>query len=142
MPRHRLLFVVGAILIPALGWQVWLVGQQPVPNAVPAPSGAKAAAAANRFEFEVIQSYDARYDGDTPGHMGRSGGLENRKLHVALGDPVFGGEQQIGKVTGLGWSRAHGSLEVEFDPVVGARVCVGDVVWLALDGQPKPALSR
>src|SRR5215510_3176190 len=130
MTRPRwwwLLFAL--VLLPTLGLPVWLAGQQPP-------------AASNRFEFEVIQSYDAKYQGDTPGHMGRSGGLENRKLHVALGDPVFRGEQQVGKVTSLGWSRPHGSLEVEFDPLEGARVCVGDTVWIALDGQPKPAASR
>jgi hypothetical protein len=118
-------------LLVAGGWQVWLSGQQPAP--------AKAAPAGNRFEFEVIQSYDARYEGDTPGHIGRSGGLDGRKPHVALGDPVFRGEQQVGKVTGLSWSRGQGSLEVEFDPVGGARVSVGDAVWLALDGQANPA---
>ncbi|HZN36702.1 MAG TPA: hypothetical protein VFB80_22890 [Pirellulaceae bacterium] len=132
MARHRLLLLVAALLAPALGWQVWLAGQQPAARTQPA---------SNRFEFEVIQSYDARYQGDTPGHMGRSGGLENRKLQVALGDPVFRGEQQVGKVTGLGWSRPHGSLEVEFDPLPAVRVCVGDSVWIALDGQ-KPAVSR
>jgi hypothetical protein len=108
----------------------------------PAATTAQPNVVGNRFEFEVIQSYDARYQGDTPGHMGRSGGLENRKLHVALGDPVFRGEQQVGKVTGLGWSRAHGSLEVEFDPIEGARVSVGDLVWIALDGQARPAAPR
>ena len=130
MARHRLLVLIAAPLLLALGWQVWLAGQQP---AVPSQ------AAGTRFEFEVIQSYDAKYQGDSPGHMGRSGGLENRKLHVALGDPVFRGEQQVGKVTALGWSRPHGSLEVEFDPLNGARVCVGDTVWIALDGQAKAA---
>jgi hypothetical protein len=114
---------------------LWISAQQPrVEKAQPAAS--------NRFEFEVISSFDAKYEGDTPGHVGRSGGLENRKLQVALGDPVFRGEQQIGKITGLGWSRVHGSLEVEFDPVNAARICVGDVVWLALDGKPPAAPSR
>lgn len=131
--RFYVIAMLGVLLLIAA--PLWLAGQQPATTAVPNPSS-------NRFEFEVIQSYDARYQGDTPGHMGRSGGLENRKLHVALGDSVFQGDKQVGKVTGLGWSRVHGSLEVEFDPVAGARVCVGDVVWLALDGQPKPATSR
>jgi hypothetical protein len=133
--RPSLLVATTSGLFFVLGWQLWISAQQPrVEKAQPAAS--------NRFEFEVISSFDAKYEGDTPGHVGRSGGLENRKLQVALGDPVFRGEQQIGKITGLGWSRVHGSLEVEFDPVNNARICVGDVVWLALDGQFKPAAAR
>jgi len=104
-------------------------GQQPA-------SIAKSEADPNRFEFEVVQSFDAKYEGDTPGHVGRSGGLENRRPLVALGDGVFRGQQKVGVITGLGWSRSHGSLEVEFDPVGDVRICVGDVVWLALN---KPA---
>jgi len=136
MAHSRLFWIAMAGVLLLIVGPLWLSGQQPTPTT--APPGA----AGNRFEFEVIQSYDARYQGDTPGHMGRSGGLENRKLHVALGDPVFRGDQQIGKVTGLGWSRAHGSLEVEFDPLPGARICVGEQFWIALDGQAKPAASR
>lgn len=132
MTRPRLLWAALAVgLLVTGGWQVWLSGQQPAP--------AKAAPANNRFEFEVVHSYDAKYEGDTPGHIGRSGGLEGRRPHVALGDPVFRGEKQIGKVTGLSWSRVQGSLEVEFDPIDGTRVSVGDEVWVALDGQAKPA---
>jgi len=135
MNRTRIITALGWSAIALIGGPLWLAAQQPAGTTTPNAAG-------NRFEFEVIQSYDARYQGDTPGHMGRSGGLENRKLHVALGDPVFRGEQQVGKVTGLGWSRAHGSLEVEFDPLPASRVCVGEQVWIALDGQPKPPASR
>ena len=127
--RSLLAAIVFAAVLASL-WQVWLPGQQP---AAPRPAG--------RFEFEVVQSYDAKYQGDTPGHIGRSGGLENRKLQVALLDPVFRGEEQIGHVTGLEWNRSHGSLEIEFDPVGKSRICVGDVVWVALDGRP-PAGAR
>jgi hypothetical protein len=90
------------------------------------------AAELGRFEFEVIESFNAKYEGDTPGHIGKSGGLADRRPHVALGDPVFRGEQKVGVVTGLGWSRAQGSLQVEFDPLDGARIAVGDQVWLTL----------
>jgi hypothetical protein len=90
------------------------------------------AAELGRFEFEVIESFNAKYEGDTPGHIGKSGGLADRRPHVALGDPVFRGEQKVGVVTGLGWSRAQGSLQVEFDPLDGARITVGDQVWLTL----------
>ena len=134
MARSRFLLIAMVGLLLLIVGPLWLWGQQSQP-------GKTEPSVSNRFEFEVIQSYDAKYEGDTPGHTGRSGGLENRKLQIALGDPVFRGEKQVGKVTGLGWSRVHGSLEVEFDPIDGTRICVGDVVWLALDGQPKPAVS-
>jgi hypothetical protein len=114
------------ILFATVGWHSFTSGQQ---SAAP---GQKPAADPNRFEFEVVQSFDAKYQGDSPGHMGKSGGLENRRPHVALGDPVFRGQEKVGVITGLGWSRTHGSLEVEFDPVDDARICVGDEVWLAL----------
>jgi hypothetical protein len=114
-----------------LGWQAWSSGQQA------ATSKAQAVAAdPNRFVFEVVQSYDAKYLGDTPGHIGRSGGLENRRPRVALDDPVFRGDEKVGRVTALDWNRTRGSLEVEFDPVDHARINVGDEVWLALDGKP------
>ena len=129
-PLYPTLLVLGLAVI-AFGWRSITSGQQPAANPARAPADP------NRFEFEVVQSFDAKYEGDTPGHIGRSGGLADRRPHVALGDPVFRGQQKIGVITGLGWSRTHGSLEVEFDPVDQMRISVGDQVWLAL--QPKPA---
>ena len=131
-PIYPTLLVLGLAAI-AFGWRSTTSGQQPAAKAAPA------AADPNRFEFEVVQSYDARYEGDRPGHMGKSGGLADRRPHVALGDPVFRGQEKIGVITGLGWSRTHGSLEVEFDPVGELRICVGDVVWLALN---KPSTTN
>jgi hypothetical protein len=128
--------VLGAAL--ACGSQWLLHAQQ-------APAGkvkAQPKAAADRFEFNVVQSFDAKYEGDAPGHVGRYGGLENRRPQVALGDPVFRGDQQVGKVTGLGWSPVHGSLEVEFDPVADVRIAVGDQVWLRFGEQPAAAGSK
>jgi hypothetical protein len=122
--------VAVGVAVVTFGWRSLSSAQQPAANS------AKAAADPNRFEFEVVQSFDAKYEGDTPGHVGKSGGLENRRPHVALGDAVYRGQEKIGVITGLGWSRSHGSLEVEFDPVGDVRICVGDVVWLALN---KPA---
>ena len=122
----RIGFTLAAVLIVG-SIPLWLAAQQPPP------------AAANRCEFEVMQSHTARFQGDAPGHMGRASGLENRKLQVALGDGVYRGEQQVGKVSFLGYSRLHGSLEVMFSPLPNARVCVGDVVWLSLDGPPAAA---
>lgn len=85
-----------------------------------------------RFEFEVIESYDAKYLGDTPGHIGRHGELGKFRPQAALGDPVFRGEKQVGKITGLRWSQPHESLEVEFDPEPLERIAVGDLVWIQL----------
>ena len=125
---HVALVTVG-IFGFTLGWRSLSNGQQPEAKSP------RALADPNKFEFEVVQSFDAKYEGDTPGHMGKSGGLGNRRPQVALGDAVYRGQQKVGVITGLGWSRSYGSLEVEFDPVGDVRICVGDVVWLALDGK-------
>lgn len=87
---------------------------------------------ASRLSFEVIESFDAKYLGDTPGHMGRVGGLAARRPRVALGDPVYRGEEIVGTVTGLVWNRANGSLDIEFDPAALKTIVLGDTVWIAL----------
>jgi hypothetical protein len=116
-------------LMIAVGWQLLSSGQQPAPE--------KAKDSGNRLEFEVVHSFDAKYLGDTPGHMGRAGGLSMRRPRIALGDPVYRGEEQVGLVTHLDWNRVNNGLDVEFDPIANARVCVGDSVWLVLDN-PRP----
>lgn len=94
-----------------------------------APQGTK-------FEFEVIESHDAAYLGDTPGHMGRDGGLRFRP-NVALGDGVYRtvGEKtlRVGTITRVLWDRVSGGLTVEFDPVPLVRVAVGEEVWIDLN---------
>lgn len=85
-----------------------------------------------KFEFEIIESFDSKYAGDTPGHIGKHGELGDYRPNAALGDPVFRGEQKIGTVTNLLWSRGHGSLEIEFDPEPNIRIAVGDVCWLKM----------
>ncbi|MFM7034785.1 MAG: hypothetical protein ACKOYJ_06280 [Planctomycetia bacterium] len=89
------------------------------------------------FLFEVIESNDAVYLGDTPAHFGRNGGLTVRP-HVSLGDPVYRGTSAenrtlVGRITRVAWSRVSGSLEVEFDPEPLQRVAVGDQVWIDLN---------
>jgi hypothetical protein len=110
------------------GWQLMSSAQQP------ATERGKAAAESNRLTFEVVQSFDAKYEGDTPGHVGRAGGLQNRRLRAALGDSIYRGDQKVGTVTGLTWNRTNGSLDIEFDPAADIRVSVGDEVWMLLDG--------
>lgn len=92
-----------------------------------------------RFPFEVIESHDAVYLGDTPGHMGRDGGLTCRP-NVALGDGVYrtAGEQtvRIGTITRVVWDRVSGGLTVEFDPAPLVRVAVGEEVWIDLNPAP------
>jgi hypothetical protein len=89
-----------------------------------------------RFVFEIIESVDAAYLGDTPGHMGRAGGL-NVRPNVALEDAVYRtvGEttERIGSITRVKWERASGGLTLEFDPAPQVRVAVGDVVWIDLN---------
>ena len=122
--------VVALIAAAMLAAAVWPAGTQGQPPAAPAARPADP----SRIEFEVAQSFDAKYQGDSAGHLGRATGLEKRQPQVALGDAVYRGQQQIGVVTGLGFSRTHGTLEVEFQPLAGTRISVGDAVWLALDG--------
>lgn len=118
----------------ALAWQVSAAGLAQAP----AGAATREASADAKFEFEVIESIDAEYLGDTPGHHGRSGGLGTRRPQVALGDPVFRGEEQVGTLTQIVWDRTRGSLDLEFDPSPLKRVCVGDVVWVAIDGSRPP----
>ena len=103
-----------------------------------APSGTK-------FEFEVIESHDATYLGDTPGHMGRDGGLRFRP-NVALGDGVYRsvGDKavRIGSITRVVWDRVSGGLTVEFDPAPLVRVAVGEEVWIDLNPAPAASESR
>jgi len=99
------------------------------------------------FTFEVIESLDAAYLGDTPSHVGRHGGLEFRP-NVALGDPVYlvaeeaGGAARpvrSGSVTRVVWERVSRSLTVEFDPEPFVRIAVGDVVFVDLNPAPPTA---
>lgn len=91
------------------------------------------------FHFEVIESRDAEYLGDTPAHVGKDGGLTMRP-HVALGDAVYrttGDERTIvGRITRVVWNRGGGSLEIEFDPAPLQRIAVGDEVWIDLNPAP------
>lgn len=86
-----------------------------------------------KFHFDVTESFDAQYLGDTPGHLGRSA-LGGRRPNIALGDPVFREKEQIGTITELKWNRSTDSLEVEFDPLPNHRIFVGSSVWVHLDG--------
>jgi len=128
------------VLIASLGvtlaWQLLSNGQQPSAGKV------NSQATANRLQFEVVQSFDAKYEGDTPGHVGRAGGLQNRRLRAALGDSIFRGDQKVGTVTGLTWNRTNGSLDIEFDPNTDIRVSVGDEVWMFLDGSEATRASE
>jgi hypothetical protein len=92
------------------------------------------------FAFEVIESHDAKYPGDTPGHRGKDGGLTVRP-QVALGDPVYrtvgDAAVTVGKITLVSWDRVSGSLTVEFEPKSSVRIAVGDEVWVDLNPVPK-----
>lgn len=90
-----------------------------------------------KFWFEVVESFNAKYQGDTPGHIGRGGGITLHP-HVALGDPVHHhrlgeGDHEIGIVTGVVWDRLKGSITVEFSPKENHRIAVGDQVWVDLN---------
>lgn len=128
--RFTLVAIAGLAAV-ALG-SLWSSAQQPATKGRGDTSP--------RLTFEVVKSFDAKYAGDTPGHIGRTGGLFDSGLKVALGDPVYRGEQKVGQITELTWNRANGSLDVEFDPSENIRVNVGDEVWIDIDGT-RPSFS-
>lgn len=82
-----------------------------------------------RYEFEIVESFNAKYLGDTPGHAGRAGDLKVRP-HIALGDSVYRGKTLVGSVSGVTWDRARGALTVEFDPEPDLRIAIGDIAWV------------
>ena len=94
-----------------------------------------------RFHFEVLESRDAQYLGDTPSHSGKDGGHTVRP-QVAIGDAVYRAETDggrlVGRITRVAWNRVSGSLEVEFAPEPLERVAVGDEVWIDLNPAPAP----
>jgi hypothetical protein len=135
---HRMVLAAILALGLALSMNLFLAAQQPGSTKLKA----QPKAAADRLEFVVVQSFDAKYEGDTPGHSGRIEDLHDRRPQVALGDLVYRGEVQIGQITELGWSPVHGTLEVEFEPAPVTRICVGDRVWLYLEGPPAVRAGR
>lgn len=118
------------LLTICFAWQLTGSSQQTINNH---SRDAKWPPPGTRFEFEVVESFDAKYAGDTPGHIGRAGGLEEIRPRVTLGDSVFRGDTVIGEVTEVVWARATGSLTVEFAPLSSQRISVGDVVWVDLN---------
>jgi hypothetical protein len=120
-----------------LSWNTgWTTAGMRAADGETAASAYQPAPAGTKFVFEVIECYDAKYEGDTPGHTGRHGGLGKTRPQVALGDAVYRGAEQVGRVTGVIWDRVTSSLIVEFDPTNGLKrslqVAVGDEVWLYL----------
>jgi hypothetical protein len=109
------------------GYLAWVWSSSAQAPATPGNSG--------RFEFLVVESFDARYLGDTPGHLGRAS-LGRNSPRVALGDPVYRGSTKVGKVTHLVWNEANESMEIEFDPEPKERIVLGEAVWVALGKAP------
>jgi hypothetical protein len=126
-------FVAGGLSLLALAaWQLAPTLGQP-------PETAKM-----RFDFAVVESFDAKYLGDSPGHLGR-GRIGEGQPDVALGDPVYRGDRLIGKVTGVAWDRSKENMEIEFDPepfeldhhgrpAALNRVAVGERLWIPMGG--------
>ena len=126
--RRRAAILASGMLAAYLAWVCSSSAQGPA-----AP--AQAQANPGRFEFLVVESFDARYLFDTPGHLGRAS-LGRNSPRVALNDPVYRQSTKVGKITHLNWNEANESLEVEFDPDPGQRVAIGDAVWVALGKAP------
>ena len=133
---------VAAVALCAISAFSFRLAAQPPATTIESPTANLALAKpGTKFEFDIIEMFDAKYLGDTPGYIGKSGGLTGIRPRVALGDPVYRGDQKIGSVTNLLWSRTQDGLTVEFDPEPLVRITVGDPVWLYLnppDSSPKP----
>jgi hypothetical protein len=127
--RNRRKLIVASLWIAvmaAAGYWSWPSQAQlaPPPSSKEDPS---------RFDFMVVESFDAQYLGDTPGHIGRGGALGKKAPGVALGDPVYREDTSIGRVSRVQWDRTKESLDIEFDPDSSAgRISVGDAVWVRL----------
>ena len=115
------------------------LGAQPDRKPAEATAQLSLAKPGTKFQFDIIEVFDAKYLGDSPGYLGRSGGLTGIRPHVALGDPVYRGEEKIGSVTNVNWSRTQDGMTVEFDPAPMTRITVGESVWLYLNPPDGPA---
>lgn len=131
MKLNRYHTVAIVMLLGVLADRNW-----PLPAQTTAPKSAVIAPPGTHFDMDVVESFDAKYEGDTPGHTGRAGGLNDIRPNIALGDGVFHGDERIGTITNIAWSRAQGSLAIEFDPAPGRRVAVGDHFWIDLNPTP------
>ncbi len=122
--KHRCIGVAAVAAALSLAWQLWAAAQAPPDR--------------SRFAFRVVESYDAQYLGDQPGHIGLGGGLGRLAPNIALDDPVYRDNTKVGKVARLVWNEAKESLLVEFDAEPGQRIYVGEEVWITL-GEAAPA---
>jgi hypothetical protein len=138
MTRKASIWIVLGFAAAVVAWQLGSLAQNAAlaqGKGVPKTAPDKAAGA--RFEFQVIESTDAKYLGDTPSHHGRSG-LKGKTPNLALQDPVFRGTTMIGRVTSIQWDKTKEALDVEFNPEPLRRVSVGDTVWVVIDGSEPP----
>ncbi len=135
----EVLGVVISVILMTLAMTGWPLGAGSA-RAIDAEAALPVAAHGTPFHFEVIESNDARYLGDTPAHRGKDGGLTVRP-QVALGDAVYrrAGDAHvtIGRITRIEWNRVSGSLEIEFSPEALQRIAVGDEAWIDLNPQPR-----
>ncbi|MGC3969051.1 MAG: hypothetical protein QM775_17305 [Pirellulales bacterium] len=65
----RYTLFIGPVVLAALWFGRSTEAQLPI---------AADAAPPDTFPFVVVESFDAKYEGDTPGHLGRHGGLGDR----------------------------------------------------------------
>lgn len=135
---RRLALLTVLVVLP-LGWQLTGTAQQ---KADQRGGESQLAKPGTRFEFEIVESFDAKYLGDTPGHIGHAGGLGTTRPHVSLGDPIYRGQEVVGKVTTATWSHVKGSLTIEFDPVPLVRIAVGEIVAVDLNPAPSPKTDK
>ena len=138
MNRKIMIWSAVGIVAAVAAWQFGTLSQtaalgQSKSASTPAPD----APAHARFEFQVNESVDSKYLGDTPSHRGRSG-LKGKTPNLALHDPVYRGKVKVGHVTALQWDKLKEALDVEFNPEPFVRISVGDTVWVVIDVSEPP----
>jgi hypothetical protein len=130
---------LAAVVICGVSSLAVKLGAQPEKKTLEAPTtNLVLAKPGTKFEFDVVEMFDAKYLGDQPGYIGRSGGLTGLRPHVALGDPVYLDDQKVGTVSNVNWSRTSDGMTVEFDPEPLVRIAVGETVWLYLNPPDGP----
>lgn len=115
----------------------FLLAQSPVAFKESLDAKINLAPSGTRFYFDIIESCDEKYLGDTPSHTGRHGGLTMRP-RLSLGDSVYRNTEdltalKIGTITQISWERISGGLSIEFSPEPLLRVCVGEEVWVDIN---------
>lgn len=126
--RRSSLCLIGALLSLSC-----LPAYSPSPRFVAAQSPAEplrptAATPRDQSRLEVIEIFDAKYAGDTPGCVAVQ--KVTSPPRISLGDAVHRDGVTVGHLTAAAWNDETHVLRIEFDPSTGARTRISDVITL------------